>query len=235
MLCTLMMMICLGSLPPHVPQVLVNREPLRHLNFDVELLGDCDVIVNELCHRLGGHFSELCSTVSPAAEITTDDVALPPETSSSSGVSVIHIDSEPVVTGTKTVTDDAADISLPPALSGSRSKASSNLAQATTEYASNNADDVSLPVATVSATVSDSSSSASQTITENAGDDVVKSPAPSTELHVDAGGSLGAGSETVANDADVDSRHSKNAVYRAEESPKMQTVSWASLLKRMHC
>ena len=39
-------------LPAHVPQILINRESLKHLNFDVELLGDCDVIVNELLHRL---------------------------------------------------------------------------------------------------------------------------------------------------------------------------------------
>lgn len=40
----------LGALPNHVPQILINREPLRHMVFDVELLGDCDVIVNQLCH-----------------------------------------------------------------------------------------------------------------------------------------------------------------------------------------
>lgn len=39
-------------LPKHIPQVLINRESLRHMNFDVELLGDCDVIVNELLMRL---------------------------------------------------------------------------------------------------------------------------------------------------------------------------------------
>lgn len=38
------------ALPAHVPQILINREPLRHMVFDVELLGDCDVIVNQLCH-----------------------------------------------------------------------------------------------------------------------------------------------------------------------------------------
>ncbi|CAL4150049.1 unnamed protein product, partial [Meganyctiphanes norvegica] len=48
-----------SSLPGHVPQVLINREPLRHLTFDVELLGDCDVIVKELCHRLGSSWSSL--------------------------------------------------------------------------------------------------------------------------------------------------------------------------------
>jgi NAD-dependent SIR2 family protein deacetylase len=35
-----------------VPQILINRESLKHLNFDIELLGDCDVIVNELLMRL---------------------------------------------------------------------------------------------------------------------------------------------------------------------------------------
>ena len=35
-----------------VPQILINRESLKNLNFDVELLGDCDVIVQELLLRL---------------------------------------------------------------------------------------------------------------------------------------------------------------------------------------
>lgn len=39
-----------SSLPAHVPQILINREPLPHCHFDVELLGDCDVIINHLCH-----------------------------------------------------------------------------------------------------------------------------------------------------------------------------------------
>lgn len=39
-------------LPQSVPQILINREPLKHLNFDIELLGDCDVIVNEILLRL---------------------------------------------------------------------------------------------------------------------------------------------------------------------------------------
>lgn len=42
-----------SSIPPNVPQVLINREPLSHLTPDVELLGDCDGIVNQLCHMLG--------------------------------------------------------------------------------------------------------------------------------------------------------------------------------------
>lgn len=38
-----------SSLAPEVPQVLINREPLPDCHFDVELLGDCDVIVNHIC------------------------------------------------------------------------------------------------------------------------------------------------------------------------------------------
>jgi len=48
-----------SHIPPEVPQILINREPLRHMRFDVELLGDCDVIVSELCQRLGGDWLNL--------------------------------------------------------------------------------------------------------------------------------------------------------------------------------
>ncbi|CAG6017805.1 unnamed protein product [Menidia menidia] len=59
-----------NSIPHEVPQVLINREPLPHLNFDVELLGDCDGIINELCYRLGGDFEQLCYNSRRLAEIT---------------------------------------------------------------------------------------------------------------------------------------------------------------------
>lgn len=65
------------SIPHEVPQVLINREPLPHLNFDVELLGDCDGIVNELCHRLGGDFEPLCFNSLRLAEITEKPPRLP--------------------------------------------------------------------------------------------------------------------------------------------------------------
>jgi NAD-dependent deacetylase sirtuin 1 len=39
-------------LPPNVPQIIINRESLKHMSFDVELLGDCDVVVNEILMRL---------------------------------------------------------------------------------------------------------------------------------------------------------------------------------------
>ncbi|CAH1119855.1 unnamed protein product [Phaedon cochleariae] len=47
-----------SSLPAHVPQILINREPLPHCHFDVELLGDCDVIINHLCRLLGNKWEE---------------------------------------------------------------------------------------------------------------------------------------------------------------------------------
>ncbi|KAH8404361.1 hypothetical protein KR222_005335, partial [Zaprionus bogoriensis] len=46
-----------SSIPASVPQILINREQLHHLKFDVELLGDSDVIINQICHRLSGSAS----------------------------------------------------------------------------------------------------------------------------------------------------------------------------------
>lgn len=42
-----------GVLPHHVPQVYISREPCHHANFDIDLLGDCDAVVTELCRRAG--------------------------------------------------------------------------------------------------------------------------------------------------------------------------------------
>ena len=47
-----------SSVPPDVPQVLINREPLPHLTPDVELLGDCDGIVDQICRILGEGWEE---------------------------------------------------------------------------------------------------------------------------------------------------------------------------------
>ncbi|KAH8666341.1 DHS-like NAD/FAD-binding domain-containing protein [Xylariales sp. PMI_506] len=40
-------------LPPHIPQIYISRTPVGHINFDIDLLGDCDVVVSELCRRAG--------------------------------------------------------------------------------------------------------------------------------------------------------------------------------------
>lgn len=49
-----------NSIPDDCPQILINREPLDHLNFDIELLGDCDIIVKYLCEKLGEEWTESC-------------------------------------------------------------------------------------------------------------------------------------------------------------------------------
>ncbi|KAF4945458.1 hypothetical protein FGADI_11960 [Fusarium gaditjirri] len=40
-------------LPANIPQIYVSRQAVNHINFDIDLLGDCDVVVSELCRRLG--------------------------------------------------------------------------------------------------------------------------------------------------------------------------------------
>jgi len=40
-------------LPRHVPQIYISRDPIHHINFDINLLGDCDVVVAELARRAG--------------------------------------------------------------------------------------------------------------------------------------------------------------------------------------
>ncbi|KAG8525601.1 uncharacterized protein KY384_009245 [Bacidia gigantensis] len=42
-----------GVIPGDVPQVYINRDPCGHAAFDVDLLGNCDTIVTELCRRGG--------------------------------------------------------------------------------------------------------------------------------------------------------------------------------------
>lgn len=40
-------------LPHQVPHIYISREPIEHVNFDVQLLGQCDAVVSELCRRVG--------------------------------------------------------------------------------------------------------------------------------------------------------------------------------------
>ncbi|KAJ5089495.1 hypothetical protein N7532_008179 [Penicillium argentinense] len=42
-----------GVLPRNVPQIYISRTPVSHTSFDIDLLGDCDVVVSELCRRAG--------------------------------------------------------------------------------------------------------------------------------------------------------------------------------------
>ncbi|KAF7309793.1 Deacetylase sirtuin-type domain-containing protein [Mycena indigotica] len=43
----------LAHLPHSVPQILINKTPIRHINPDIVLLGDADDIILHLCSRLG--------------------------------------------------------------------------------------------------------------------------------------------------------------------------------------
>ena len=40
-------------LPAHIPQMYISRTPVSHVNFDIDMLGDCDIVVAELCRRAG--------------------------------------------------------------------------------------------------------------------------------------------------------------------------------------
>lgn len=40
-------------IPSEVPQIYISRDPCRHITFDIQLLGECDVVVAELCKRAG--------------------------------------------------------------------------------------------------------------------------------------------------------------------------------------
>lgn len=44
----------ISFIPNNVPQILINREVVgKPSAFDIELLGNCDAVVGELCRRLG--------------------------------------------------------------------------------------------------------------------------------------------------------------------------------------
>ncbi|KAG0746937.1 hypothetical protein G6F57_007892 [Rhizopus arrhizus] len=40
------------QIPHSIPQILINRTPITHMTFDIQLLGDCDIIVPEICRML---------------------------------------------------------------------------------------------------------------------------------------------------------------------------------------
>ncbi|ORY70638.1 DHS-like NAD/FAD-binding domain-containing protein [Leucosporidium creatinivorum] len=46
-----------SHLPHSIPQILINRDPVGHANFDIVLLGDGDTIVKHLCSKLGDSFN----------------------------------------------------------------------------------------------------------------------------------------------------------------------------------
>ncbi|KAL8736214.1 MAG: hypothetical protein Q9166_000369 [cf. Caloplaca sp. 2 TL-2023] len=42
-----------GFLPAETPQIYISREPCQHVDFDIDMLGECDTVVTELCRRAG--------------------------------------------------------------------------------------------------------------------------------------------------------------------------------------
>eukprot|EP00834_Sanchytrium_tribonematis_P004044 NODE_180_length_13923_cov_0.697772.p4 type:complete len:468 gc:universal NODE_180_length_13923_cov_0.697772:8165-9568(+) len=52
---------------PQVPQVLINRELLRHLrsHFDIHLLGNSDAVVSDICNRLNWNLESSLDSVPP--------------------------------------------------------------------------------------------------------------------------------------------------------------------------
>lgn len=67
-----------NSLPGNVPQIIINREPLtKRLTFDVELLGNCDDIISELCKRLGDTWDHLALAGPPAQQVLLSDLPDP--------------------------------------------------------------------------------------------------------------------------------------------------------------
>lgn len=41
------------KVPPHVPQILINKDPIDHCNFDVSLMGFCDDVASYICNLMG--------------------------------------------------------------------------------------------------------------------------------------------------------------------------------------
>ncbi|KAJ8695040.1 NAD-dependent histone deacetylase sir2, variant 2 [Pleurotus ostreatus] len=59
----------LYHLPHSVPQILINKTPIKHINPDVILLGDADAIVHHICQKLGWDLSP-SSSPSPSPSAT---------------------------------------------------------------------------------------------------------------------------------------------------------------------
>ncbi|KAI0178604.1 SIR2-domain-containing protein [Hypoxylon sp. FL1284] len=60
-------------LPPHIPQIYISRTPVSHTNFDIDLLGDCDAIVAELCRRAGWDLNHKMADPDQAVDIMLED------------------------------------------------------------------------------------------------------------------------------------------------------------------
>ncbi|KAK7466319.1 NAD-dependent histone deacetylase sir2 [Stygiomarasmius scandens] len=73
----------LSHLPHSVPQILINKTPVRHINPDIILLGNADDIVKHLCTELGWDL--------PPALPPLNSSETPPSSASNSGSSTPHL------------------------------------------------------------------------------------------------------------------------------------------------
>ena len=48
-----------------IPQILINREQLPHMHFDVELYGNCDDVIHHLCSQLGSEWNAVTQSHTP--------------------------------------------------------------------------------------------------------------------------------------------------------------------------
>ncbi|KAG9223893.1 hypothetical protein CCMSSC00406_0004491 [Pleurotus cornucopiae] len=77
----------LYHLPHSVPQILINKTPIKHINPDVILLGDADAIVHHICQKLGWDLSPSSSpspSPSATAAVQSDTSTAGPSLASSS-------------------------------------------------------------------------------------------------------------------------------------------------------
>uniref|UniRef100_A0A336MTZ0 protein acetyllysine N-acetyltransferase n=1 Tax=Culicoides sonorensis TaxID=179676 RepID=A0A336MTZ0_CULSO len=100
-------------LAPNVPQILINREPLYHMDtFDINLLGDSDAITKHLCSSLGDdwtHIEDLLSTpLMECSELLPDSEPEP-----SNSTSEITSDKEPTEDILKKVEIDTITQEIP--------------------------------------------------------------------------------------------------------------------------
>ncbi|TVY38768.1 NAD-dependent protein deacetylase [Lachnellula subtilissima] len=60
-------------LPSNIPQIYISRDPVSHVNFDIDLLGDCDIVVAELCRRAGWELNHEMVPKDQKADIKLQD------------------------------------------------------------------------------------------------------------------------------------------------------------------
>lgn len=62
-----------GILPPDVPQIYISRQPASHIGFDIDLIGDCDIVVSELCRRAAWDLTHEMIPEDEKVDIVTDE------------------------------------------------------------------------------------------------------------------------------------------------------------------